>query len=129
MIQSEHQQQSAGGRGWDGMVNGALESSGVDGTVMLGGGTRPVSIPFGLQALMSALLHFVAPEAPRRLRVYTYDVHDVGAVLEVRGGRPLSALPEQLTSLSAQLGVKLNLYRIGSSSAVMLTLPPPSIGS
>ncbi len=123
MVSGAQAAQSVGSQSWDGVVTGALDASGVDGTVMLGGSTRPVEVPMGLPALVSALLHFLAPEAPRRIRVYTYEVFEVGNLLEVRGARLLNALPEQLTELAEQLGVKLNLFRLAGSSAVLLTLP------
>ena len=37
------------------------------------GGAKARPVPHGLAALMSALLHFLAPELPRRMRLYTYD--------------------------------------------------------
>ena len=112
-----------GGQEWDAIVTNALQGSGVDGTMMLGGSAHPVAVPFGLPALMTALLHFVAPDAPGQLRVYTYDVLHIGCLLEVRGARALQELPEQLTQLAQGLGVKLRLFCTGSSSSVQLTLP------
>ncbi len=123
MVPGAQAAESRGVQSWDGVVTGALDTSGVDGTVMLGSSMRPVEVPPGLPALMSALLHFIAPEAPRRLRVYTYDVFKVGSLLEVRGARLLNSLPDQLTELAEQLGIKLNHFRLAGSSAVLLTLP------
>ncbi len=111
------------GQQWDGVVSDALASSGVDGTVMLAANAHAVAIPFGLPALISGLLHFVAPEAPHQLRVYTYEVLNVGCLLEVRGGRELTSLPEQLTELATRMGVRLHFFRQAKSSSVLLNLP------
>ena len=113
---------ATGGQQWDEVVTAALTASGVDGTVLLSGSTHRVRVPFGLPALMSAVLHFVAPEAPRRLRVYTYDVLHVGSLLEIRGARELTALPAALVDLAAELGVTLNFSQLSGSSSVLLTL-------
>lgn len=108
---------------WDALVKGALAASGVDGTALLSAGPHERPVPHGLSALISALLHFLAPELPRRMRVYTYDLVHVGSLLEVRGARALTALPDPLLELAGQLGVTLNFHRQGSASSVMLTLP------
>jgi hypothetical protein len=118
------QAEAMGGQQWDAVVSGALTSSGIDGTMMLGGNARPVSIPFGLPALMGALLHFVAPAAPRRLRVYTYAVPGVGCLLEMRGARELASLPASMLTLAQNLGVQLTFSLLPGSCAVQLTLPP-----
>lgn len=110
-------------QGWDALVQGAITTSGVDGVFILDGGRQPQAVPHGLQALMSALLHFLAPEAPRRMRVYTYDMLNVGALMEVRGARLLSGLPDQLVDLGKQLGVRIHFHQHAGSSSVLVTLP------
>jgi hypothetical protein len=113
---------SVKGQQWDAIVTRALDASGIDGTVTLGGSTHPVTVPFGLPALMTALVQFMAPETPARLRVYAW-VRDIGCLLEVCGGRELAFLPDQLNELAERLGVQLNFIRLPSSCAVLLTLP------
>lgn len=115
--------ESVGTQGWDALVQTAITNSGVDGIFILDGGAKVRAVPHGLQALMSALLHFLAPEAPRRMRVYTYDMANVGALMEVRGARPLKGLPDQLVELGTQLGVTIHFHQHAASSSVLVTLP------
>ena len=115
--------ESKGTQQWDAVVQRAIATSGVEGTAIFDGGNRTRDLPHGLPALMSALLHFLAPELPRRMRVYTYDLLHVGSLLEVRGARPLAALPDPLVALAEELGVTLNLHPAGATSSVLLTLP------
>lgn len=117
------QNQTVGTQGWDALVKQAIATSGVEGTAIYDGGARVRRIPHGLPALMSALFHFLAPELPRRMRMYTYDLTGVGAMLEVRGARELSGLPQQLIDLANRFGVRLTFHRYGGTSSVLLTLP------
>ena len=123
MNQTSQREASVGAQKWDALVKGALAASGVDGMAILSGGPHERPVPHGLPALISALLHFLAPELPRRMRVYTYDLLHVGSLLEVRGARPLAALPDPLVALAEELGVTLNLHPAGARSSVLLTLP------
>ncbi len=116
--------ESVGTLSWDALVQNAIATSGVDGMAILDTGVRPRPVPHGLPALISALLHFLAPELPRRMRLYTYDVPGSGAVLEIRGARLLSGLPAELFALGQDLGVRIAFHRYGGSSSVLLTLPP-----
>lgn len=117
------QNEPVGAQGWDALVSQAIASSGVEGTAILDGGSRVRAVPHGLPALMSALLHFLAPELPRRMRLYTYDLRGVGAMLEVRGARELTGLPQQLVDLGKRFGVRITFHRYGQASSVLLTLP------
>jgi hypothetical protein len=123
LIMSETTQDAAAGeQQWDDVVAAALAASGVNGTVVLSGSRHRISVPFGLSALLSAVLHFVAPSVPRRLRIYTYDVLHIGSLLEVRGARELAALPSALVKIAADLGLTVNLSPLAGSSSVLLTL-------
>ncbi len=121
--------QGSGGQGWDDVVSRAVDASSVEATVSLGGRAGRIEVPFGLPALLSALLHFVAPPAPAQLRIYTWDVLGLGALLEVRGARELESLPGAMHSLAAQVGVKLQFSKQLNSASVLLTLPSPSTGN
>ena len=115
--------EQTGAQGWDDSVVAAILSSGVDASVLLGSCSKRVSIPDGLDGLMSALLQFIAPEAPSFLRVYTYDVRNLGSVLEIGGARQLSSLPDQMIEQAGQMGLKVKLTPQPTACAVMVTLP------
>ena len=108
------------------VVRCAFENTRLTGMLVLEAEQSIDQEPYLLIALVGALINEVAPVTPRELKLYTYDALGFGCV-EIRGARPMTALPAELVADAAAVGVKLQLVCRPGSSSVLLTVPSASL--
>ena len=109
------------------IVRVAFEGTHLTGRLVLEAEDPVAPEPYLLIALVGAVINALAPDAPGELKLFTYDALGFGCA-EIRGARPMRALPAMLVEDARRVGVKLQLVSRSGSSSVLLTVPSVSAG-